>query len=50
MSGGYATHRSGIYRRRLRIVTGPGWARADLEDDPHRYGVEVHHDGADILK
>ena len=41
----YSRHRPGIYRRRLRIVTGPGWARADLEDDPHRYGVEIRHDG-----
>jgi DUF2889 family protein len=37
--------RPGIYRRRIRIVTTPGQARADLEDDPHRYGVIVHHDG-----
>ena len=35
----------GTYRRRLRIETGPGIARAELEDDPHRYGVTLHHDG-----
>jgi len=37
--------RPGIYRRRIRIATSPGQARADLEDDPHRYGVIVRHDG-----
>jgi hypothetical protein len=37
--------RPGIYRRRLRIATGAGWARAELEDDPHRYGVTLRHDG-----
>lgn len=37
--------RPGIYRRRIRITTAPGEARADLEDDPHRYGVIVQHDG-----
>lgn len=42
---GYRTHRPGIYRRRIRICSSPGWARADLEDDPHRYGVEIRHDG-----
>ncbi|HEX6704643.1 MAG TPA: DUF2889 domain-containing protein [Albitalea sp.] len=40
--------RPGIYRRRLRVQTGRGWARADLEDDPHRYGVDLRHDGAHI--
>lgn len=44
----YNTHRPGIYRRRIRIRTAPGWARADLEDDPHRYGVELRHDGERI--
>jgi hypothetical protein len=37
--------RPGIYRRRIRIQTSPWEARADLEDDPHRYGVIVRHDG-----
>jgi hypothetical protein len=37
--------RPGLYRRRIRIATSPGEARADLEDDPHRYGVIVRHDG-----
>jgi hypothetical protein len=40
--------RPGLYRRRIRIRTSPGQARADLEDDPHRYGVVVRHDGAVI--
>jgi hypothetical protein len=40
-----AFERPGIYRRRIRIQTGPGEARADLEDDPHRYGVVIRHDG-----
>jgi len=37
--------RPGLYRRRIRIRTGNGEARVDLEDDPHRYGVIVRHDG-----
>jgi hypothetical protein len=37
--------RPGVYRRRVRIETRPGQARAELEDDPHRYGVTLqHHD------
>ena len=38
----------GLYRRRLRVVTGPGWARGDLEDDPHRYGIVIRHDGKTV--
>jgi len=37
------------YRRRIRITTAAGQARADLEDDPHRYGVIVAHDGQRAL-
>jgi hypothetical protein len=37
--------RPGIYRRRIRVRTACGIARADLEDDPHRYVVIVRHDG-----
>lgn len=37
--------RPGIYRRRVRISTGPVWARAEMEDDPHRYGLTLQHDG-----
>lgn len=40
--------RPGIYRRRIRIATAPGWARADLEDDPHRCGVEIRHNGQSV--
>ncbi|NRF71999.1 DUF2889 domain-containing protein [Aquincola sp. S2] len=40
--------RPGTYRRRLRIRTGADWARADLEDDPHRYGLTLRHDGTRI--
>jgi hypothetical protein len=39
----------GIYCRRIRISTQAGEARADLEDDPHRYGVIVRHDGARVV-
>lgn len=38
--------RPGIYRRRVRIETGDDWARAEMEDDPHRYGVTLQHDGS----
>lgn len=41
----YRLHRPGVYRRRLRIQGRDGWTRADLEDDPHRYGVALRHDG-----
>ncbi|HKD65437.1 MAG TPA: hypothetical protein VKB84_01260 [Candidatus Binataceae bacterium] len=33
------------YRRRIRITTVPGKARADIEDDAHRYGVALLHNG-----
>jgi hypothetical protein len=36
------------YRRRIRITTAPGKARADIEDDPHRYGVALVHDGTKV--
>jgi hypothetical protein len=38
-----------VYRRRIRIATSPGFARADLEDDPHRHGVLVEHDGVRVI-
>ncbi|MDR2188063.1 MAG: DUF2889 domain-containing protein [Azonexus sp.] len=38
-----------VYRRRLRICTEDRQARADLEDDNHRYGVIVTHDSARVL-
>ncbi len=40
--------RPGIYRRRLRIGTCGTSARAEMEDDPHRYGVTLRHDGARV--
>jgi hypothetical protein len=45
---GYRTHRPGIYRRRILIRGTPGWVRADMEDDPHRYGVALRHDGQQV--
>jgi hypothetical protein len=36
------------YRRRFRITTAPGKARADIEDDAHRYGIALVHDGAKV--
>jgi hypothetical protein len=38
--------RPGLYRRRLLTASGEGWSRAELEDDPHRYGVTLRHDGS----
>ncbi|WP_244861109.1 DUF2889 domain-containing protein [Aromatoleum petrolei] len=38
-----------IYRRRIRVKTDTGEARADLEDDPHRYGVTVRHDSVRVV-
>ena len=38
----------GIYRRSIRIATAGMEARADLEDDLHRYAVIVRHDGASV--
>lgn len=37
--------RPGVYRRRIRIASVAGGVRADLEDDVHRYGVLLGHDG-----
>jgi hypothetical protein len=36
------------YRRRIRITTAPGKARADIEDDAHRFGVALLHDGVKV--
>lgn len=35
----------GIYRRCIRIATSENEARADLEDDLHRFAVSIKHDG-----
>lgn len=37
--------RPGVYRRRIRTAAIAGVVRADLEDDLHRYGVVLRHDG-----
>jgi len=36
---------TGPFRRRIRIAARPGVVTADLEDDFHHFGVELHHDG-----
>jgi hypothetical protein len=38
----------GIYRRRVRLVAEPGSVIADLEDDFHRFRVELEHDGNNV--
>ncbi|HEU0201946.1 MAG TPA: hypothetical protein VFR86_16135 [Burkholderiaceae bacterium] len=40
--------RPGIYRRRILIRCTPGEARADLEDDPHRYATVVRHESGRV--
>jgi len=40
-----AVQRPGIYRRHIRLHAAPGAVRADMEDDSHRFGVIVRHDG-----
>lgn len=39
----------GLYRRRVRLRATPWRASADVEDDYHRFGVDVEHDGAVVL-
>lgn len=36
-------------RRRILIVAGDGWVRADVEDNQHRFGITVRHDGRQVL-
>jgi hypothetical protein len=38
----------GVYRRRILLVAADGRVTADLEDDFHRYGVEIAHDGGQV--
>ena len=38
----------GIYRRRILLVAANGHVTADLEDDFHRYRVEIEHDGGQV--
>jgi hypothetical protein len=40
----------GIYRRRIRLVARGDAVRADLEDDFHRFGVVLRHDGARVAE
>lgn len=40
--------RPGTYRRAILIEGGNGEVRANLEDDPHRYGVRLRHDGSTV--
>jgi len=40
--------RPGVFRRRILVTTAAGVARADVEDDVHRYGVLVRHDGTRV--
>ena len=36
------------YRRRVRILPHPGRVEVDMEDDAHRFGVSLDHDGTTI--
>jgi hypothetical protein len=49
MTGRTATIRAGIYRRRVLVRAEQHCVTADIEDDPHRFGVDVHHDGARVI-
>jgi hypothetical protein len=40
----------GVYRRRVLITAATGMVCADLEDDPHRFGVDVRHDGTRVTE
>ncbi|CAB1367401.1 DUF2889 domain-containing protein [Denitratisoma oestradiolicum] len=40
---------SKILRRRIQIVAGDRSVRADVEDNQHRFGIIVHHDGSRVL-
>ena len=40
----------GIYRRRIRLVADGRHVRADLEDDFHRFGVALVHDGERVVE
>lgn len=37
------------YRRRVRVVPGDGRVDIDMEDDAHRFGVSLIHDGVTIM-
>jgi hypothetical protein len=41
----------GVYRRRMRVVAlDERTVRGDMEDDFHRFGVTLHHDGAFVTE
>jgi hypothetical protein len=40
---------TGIYRRRIRLVADGSSVTADLEDDFHRFGVDLVHDGSQVV-
>ena len=42
-------HRPGIYRRKIRLFSKIGEIRADMEDDSHRFGLVVKHDGFRVV-
>jgi hypothetical protein len=39
---------SGAFHRAIQLTAGDGWASAEVEDDFHRFGVTVHHDGRQV--
>lgn len=39
----------GIFRRSVRIQGGPGAISADMEDDYHRFGIDLTHDGEKVV-
>ncbi len=41
---------SGVYRRHVRLAATADTVRADLEDDFHRFGVRLRHDGSRVLE
>ena len=40
--------RPGVYRRRLRTQAAARRVQADMEDDSHRFGVTLYHDGHSV--
>jgi hypothetical protein len=50
MTGRTAAIRAGTYRRRVLVRSEQYFASADMEDDPHRFGVDVHHDGSRVVR
>lgn len=40
--------RPGVYRRHVRTRAEAGIVHADMEDDSHRFGVSVRHDGCTV--